>query len=447
MKAKQHFRAATFCFWVLFITAPLCAQKKLSLIVKLSEPSVVAVTTYDAAGRPFRQGSGFFINWSGDIITNRHVLQGANYAEAETVQGKTYPITHILAEDDESDIIQVAIKIPVEAVKPIPLIPSMPETGEQIVVIGAPLGLERTVSEGIVAAVRENTDFGKIIQISAPISPGSSGSPVLNMLGQVVGIAAFQMVEGQNLNFAIPAERIFKLKTGKPIALSEWLPDQHETQPDSAMGLYAVGLMFLQKQDYQEALPYFEKAVEQNLTYTEAYRRIGYCQVNLGRYFEAIEAYRQAIRTRPEDAATYRELAGAFSRFGRLSEALAAYKQALRIDRNDAQAHYGLGVVYGKFGKFARAIAAFQESIHLNPANVSARHALATAYHHRRDYEKAILAYKEAVRINPDHAQSHKGLGIAYLNIGDKAAALDEYQILKNMKSELADSLFARIYD
>ncbi len=76
---------------------------------------------------------------------------------------------------------------------------------------GSPLGLEKTLSDGIVSAIREIPGFGKVIQITAPISPGSSGSPVLNMQGEVIGIVTFQIVEGQNLNFAIPSERIASL--------------------------------------------------------------------------------------------------------------------------------------------------------------------------------------------------------------------------------------------
>ena len=76
---------------------------------------------------------------------------------------------------------------------------------------GSPLGLENTVSDGIVSAIRDIPDYGRIIQITAPISPGSSGSPVLNMQGEVIGVASFQIVEGQNLNFAIPSEKISSL--------------------------------------------------------------------------------------------------------------------------------------------------------------------------------------------------------------------------------------------
>src|SRR5207248_11758035 len=86
------------------------------------------------------------------------------------------------------------------------------QAGESFVVIGNPYGLEGSVSNGIVSAVRQISGYGKIIQITASISPGSSGSPVVNMLGQVIGVATLQAAEGQNLNFAVPAERISQLK-------------------------------------------------------------------------------------------------------------------------------------------------------------------------------------------------------------------------------------------
>ncbi len=95
---------------------------------------------------------------------------------------------------------------------PLPIVRAVPQEGESIFVIGNPFGLEGSVSNGIVSAVREISGYGRIIQITASISPGSSGSPVVNMAGQVIGIATLQAAEGQNLNFAIPAERIAQLK-------------------------------------------------------------------------------------------------------------------------------------------------------------------------------------------------------------------------------------------
>ena len=106
----------------------------------------------------------------------------------------------IVAEDREGDIIRVSVDIPLNVVHPLSVSASVPEVGERVVVIGSPLGLERTVSDGIVSAIREIPAFGKIIQTTASLSSGSSGSPVVNMKGEVIGVATFQVVEGQNLN-------------------------------------------------------------------------------------------------------------------------------------------------------------------------------------------------------------------------------------------------------
>ena len=197
----------------------IIAQEELTEIVRKVGSSTILIVTYDKEGNPTGQGSGFFISQEGEVITNRHVILNAMYAEIRTVQGEVYPITHVLAEDKEGDIARVLVDIPRGKVKPLTVSVSTPEAGERIVVIGNPFGLEGTVADGIVSAVRDVSDFGRIIQITAPISPGSSGSPVVNMKGEVVGVATFQLMEGQNLNFAIPSERIanLELNRGKPL--------------------------------------------------------------------------------------------------------------------------------------------------------------------------------------------------------------------------------------
>ena len=93
---------------------------------------------------------------------------------------------------------------------------------------------------GLSRPFREIPAFGNIYQITAPISPGSSGSPVVNMKGEVIGIATFQFVEGQNLNFAVPGERITKLKTGKARTFDQWKMGKTDERLASAEGLYYI---------------------------------------------------------------------------------------------------------------------------------------------------------------------------------------------------------------
>lgn len=339
----------TFLFCVAAVSSTL-AQENLPAIVKKIGPSVVVILNYDKEGKTLTQGSGFFINEKGDVITNRHVLQGASRAEVKTADGKIYPVKKVLAEDREGDLIWISAEIPRSAVRPLPVSRSLPEVGERVIVIGSPLGFERTVSDGIVSAVREIPAFGKIIQISAPLSPDSSGSPVANMKGEVIGVATFQMVERQNLNFALPGQRVLGLKAGKGQTLAQWQAGRKEEWLTSAEELYSTGLAFLWAEDYEKALPYFEKAVEKDPRYAEAYFQIGYCNSSLGRYNEAIEAYKQAIHIKPDFAEAYCNLGVAYGHLKRYEEAIEAYKQVIRIKPDFADAHYNLGLIYLVFG-------------------------------------------------------------------------------------------------
>lgn len=287
-----------FCFVSVFSS---WAQEGLTKIVKKIQPSTMVILTYNEKGDVIGQGSGFFVSEKGDIITNRHLLQDASQARIK-VGEKTYPITQILAEDMEGDLIRVSVDIPQGLAHPLTVRESIPEVGEKIMVIGNPLGLEQSVSDGIVSAIREIPVFGKIIQITAPISPGSSGSPVVNMKGEVIGVATFQLVEGQNLNFAIPGERILKLKPFKAETFAEWVAGRRDEWLNTAEKLYVSELVLLWAEDYEKALAYFEKSIKKNPRYAEAQLGLGIAYGKLGRYTEEVEAFKQAIRINPDYA-------------------------------------------------------------------------------------------------------------------------------------------------
>lgn len=215
-------RGSTFILLFFLSSSSAIAQERLPSLVKKVQPSVVSVTTYDVAGEPLKQGSGFFVNEAGDVLTNRHVLRGATAAMVKTSDGRKYPVKTVVAEDENTDLVRVSITAPKAAFKPLRLTVIVPDVGERIVVVGSPLGLEHTVSEGIISAVRDVGSWGKIIQLSAPVSPGSSGSPVVNLKGEVIGVATFQLVEGQNLNFAVPALAVLRMPPGRHRTLAEW---------------------------------------------------------------------------------------------------------------------------------------------------------------------------------------------------------------------------------
>ena len=180
-------------------------------LVKRVQPAVVTVITYNARDEALLQGSGFFTTPGGSFLTNCHVLAQAARAEVRTAQGRCYPVKGVVAADRSWDLVMAAVDCLPGEVPCLKITGAIPEVGERVAVVGSPLGLEQTLSDGVVSAVRR-TSAGSYLQISAPVSTGSSGSPVINMQGEVVGVTSLQVIKGQNLNFAVPGSRVLALQ-------------------------------------------------------------------------------------------------------------------------------------------------------------------------------------------------------------------------------------------
>ena len=178
-------------------------------IAKKALASTVLLVMEDANGQPLSLGSGFFVR-NGQVATNLHVVKGASRGYAKLVGQKTkYDIEGITAVDAERDL--VILKISVPGAQAISLGDSdTVQIGAPIYAVGNPRGLEGTFSQGIISSIRK-VETDKILQLTAPISPGSSGGPVLNSKGQVIGVSVATFRGGQNLNFAIPSNYLKKL--------------------------------------------------------------------------------------------------------------------------------------------------------------------------------------------------------------------------------------------
>jgi S1-C subfamily serine protease len=167
---------------------------------------VASVVVQDEAGNSAGQGSGFFVDSQGTLITNYHVIEKASGAIVKTSDGAYYVVEGVLAEDAKHDL--AVLKVAGRNFAFLPLGDSTKlSVGDRVIAVGSPLGLESTVSDGIVSSLREDGE-SKVIQTTAPMSPGSSGGVLLNSRGQVIGVTAFGVIAGQNLNFAIPSNYI-----------------------------------------------------------------------------------------------------------------------------------------------------------------------------------------------------------------------------------------------
>jgi tetratricopeptide (TPR) repeat protein len=451
------------------------AQDLLPDLVRRIKPSAVAIETFDARGQQLSRGSGFFID-SDRVVTNRHVIENAYRAEVHSYNGYVYPVKGVVAVDAEGDIAVLRIDAPAGQVRSLLLDRTSPQEGESVVVIGNPFGLEGSVTNGIVSAVRDIPTFGRIIQITAPISPGSSGSPVVNMHGQVIGVATLQITGGQSINFAIPSERISQLQSGGILmSLSELVAASGRNKRAKAVQAFRDGLSFLSQDDCERALPYFEKAVESDSNYSEAWAQAGFCREKLGRHSEAIEASRKAVTLRPS-AESYFNIGLANYYLKQYREAAEGYRQSIRIDPyNAADAWYALGLVYRDWGRADDEIQAYKQAIRLRPDYASAYERLGARYSRSRKYNEAIevfrqlaalkpgdanvpnnmgLAYfelgkfpeaseafRQAIRLRPDFGQAYYNLGKCLLAMGNRDGALEQYNILQNLDQDWAERL------
>jgi Trypsin-like serine proteases, typically periplasmic, contain C-terminal PDZ domain len=171
-------------------------------------PAVSLIVCDD--GENVSQGSGFFIG-PGLVITSFHVIEGMRRGTLRTVGGRKlkFNISHVLQTDETSDLallgIYDAFNVPIPSLQ---LNAKNVSVGETIYAFGNPEGLIGTMSPGIVSAGLRRTKDRPLLQITAPISSGSSGGPVVNSSSQVIGVAVGALREGQNLNFAIPASSV-----------------------------------------------------------------------------------------------------------------------------------------------------------------------------------------------------------------------------------------------
>ena len=465
---------------VLLLIIPIKAQAQdiLPELVRRIKPSAVAIETFDSHGEKLSRGSGFFIEVD-RIVTNRHVLEGAFRAEVHSSTGSVFPVKGVLAVDAEGDIAVLKIDTPTPAIRPLPLDKTSPQEGESVVVIGNPLGLEGSVTNGIVSAVRDIPTFGRIIQITAAISAGSSGSPVVNMQGQVIGIATLQITGGQSVNFAIPSERISQLQVAALMSLADLVATTGRNKRAKAVQSFRDGLSFLSKDDCEKALPYFEKAVEADNTYVEAWAQAGFCNEKLGKHAEALEASKKAVSLRPSAESyfniglanfylkQYREAADAYRAaikldpynsadayyalglvyrdWGKVDEEIQAYKQAIKLRPDYTVAYERLGARYLKSKKFNEAIEVFRQLAALKPGDPYAPNSMGEAYLELNRLNEAVESFRQSIRLKPDFGKAYYNLGKCLLAMGNRDGALEQYTILTNIDPDWAEKLNAII--
>lgn len=184
-----------------------------SQIYEMIASSTVRIEGLNKDGKMHNVGSGFFISANGELITNYHVIAGAYDLKVKLYGGDELKVVAVKGYNIENDI--AILKVDIEGNSYLKLSTSEVKTGDPVYALGSPLGVDCIFTNGIVSNPLMNVSGIDMIVFTAPISTGSSGGPLVNARGEVVGINSRIAEKGQNLNFALPVDMIDNVEVGE----------------------------------------------------------------------------------------------------------------------------------------------------------------------------------------------------------------------------------------
>ncbi len=403
-------------------------------IFKRVSPSVMVVESLDAAGKVTVFGSGVVIA-PGRVITNRHVIEdGVSFRVVHNDKKWPAKLIKVDPDHDLAELSVAGLDAPAVSV----LDSSKLAVGETVYAIGAPEGLELTISEGLISGLR---DFDKslVIQTSAAISPGSSGGGLFDADGRLVGITTFYLKEGQSLNFALPAEWTLALNNRLPRASPTGNQDSPEFQ---ALAWLEVGWTLEQNGKYEEAARAYQEALNLRPGLEDAVVGLGLAYGHLGQLEKAVSFFQEALRLKSNDEVAWTGLGLAYDQLKQYDKAADAEQQALRLKPDDAGTWAMLGLVYDDLGRHGKAISAEQEALRLKPDEEFAWFRLGIAYGNIGQFDKAAEAERRAVSLMPSDASAWFDLGISYRALGQQTGVIKVYEELKTLNPKMAEDFF-----
>ena len=445
-------------------TVPEIAEKALAATVYLE--------MQDSTGKILGFGSGFFVR-ENLIATNYHVINRAMSGTAKLVDKSiTYTIEGVAAIDKTNDL--AVLKVTASAIKPLPLGDSdTVRIGEAVYVAGNPKGLEGTFSNGIISGLRGNSTKERL-QMTAPISPGSSGGPVLNSKGEVIGVSFLTLVGGQNLNFAISVNLLKKLlnRSGAVIPFTHvdpvWFADVYfkwgeekyklgdyenaiadydmtvQLNPDHADAYNNRGNVKYKLKQYNAAIADYDMAIRLNPNHADAYNNRGKAKHKLEQYRAAITDYNAAIQLKSDYADAYNNRGKAKHKLEQYRAAITDYNAAIQLKPDHAEVYNNRGKAEHNLGQYVIAITDYDMAIHLNRDNADAYNNRGRAKHKLKQYAAAIADYDTAIRLKPDYAYTYIRRGFVKEKLGQPSAAIADYDTAIRLKPDYAFTYYNR---
>ena len=430
-------------FLVLLLSAPnFASAQSVPQLAQKALAATVSLEVQDENGDTLGRGSGFFVR-PNLIATNFHVIDGAAKGYVRLVNTATsYSIESVTATDKLCDL--ALLKVTVNGVTPLPIGDSdAVQIGETVYAAGNPQGLEGTFSDGIISGRRDRYTKQERLQMTAPISPGSSGGPVLNRKGEVIGVSTsiYNPLFGQNLNFAVPSKALTTLllepESAKPLPLDK--------QSISAETYRVRAHQSIRLGDYEKAIREFNHAIRLKPNDARSYHERGVAKAKLGKYVDAIADYDKSIRLHTSRHEAYIDRGNAKISLNEFTAALADFNTAIRFSPSSTKAYIGRGDAKYKLERYSEALTDYDIAIRLKP--------YASAYKGRgnvrqkwKEYTKAIADYDEAIRLDPNDANTYVDRGATKGKLGHWFAAIIDFDEAIRLDPDDANAYVERGY-
>ena len=447
-KPLWHLFIVTFTVLLFCLTNSTTAQT----VPEIAEKALAA-TVYlemqDSNGKTLGFGSGFFVK-SNLIATNYHVIAGASSGTAKLVgKSTTYKVEGFTATDKDNDL--ALLKVSGSGINPLPIGNSDSDAfkmDEMIYVAGNSKDSEGIFSEGHILyySYGRGIHIGKeeCFGITALISPESSGGPVLNSKGEVIGVSLMTLKFGIGAfepNLAIPSKYIKTLLVSLP---SKAKPLEQDNALVPADIYFRWGYMKYMLEDYKGAIADLTKGIILEPDNFFAYNNRGMAKNALKQYFAAITDYDTAIRLEPAFAGAYHYRGDTKSELGQYAAAIIDYDTAIRLEPDLAKAYHNRGIAKANLGQYLAAIADYDVAIQLKPDFTNAYGNRGNAKSNLGQYFAAISDYDQMIHLKPDYA-------IAYYNRGRVKYLLDQYffaiadfDIALRLKPDYVDAYIGR---
>jgi Tfp pilus assembly protein PilF len=388
-----------FYLYLFFLTQTVSYSQEITAqkLFEKNTGTVVVIKCYDPGGEFKSQGSGVIINDKGILVTNFHVFAGSDKME----------ILHNDTSIGYSEILGINIEKDVMIVKLInnnyPQISvgnsSDLKIGEKVYAIGSPLGMENSISEGITSGFRTiGENKRNMIQITASISPGSSGGAVFNSQGELVGISTLKMRKGENMNFMIPINEVLSVA-------DSGLYDKRSIQ---ALKLFYKGMDEFENGSHKEAIKNYTKYLELVPHESKAYNFRGRAYLGLKDFDNALKDFKKALEIEKDNKAALCNRGECYFLMEEYDDAIKDFSRVIAIDSTHNYAYFARGLTYSKMEEYKKSLKDFNIFLFHDPNDVTGLINRGIVHFRLENYEKAIKDWKKVISLDPDYERDMK---------------------------------------